>query len=164
MKKLFTFLMLMICFSVFAQEKLPVDSDGKITFSKVIDVSGTKAELYQKILQYTGQYFISANNQIQYKDEAESKIIARQTESVDFYSKPSKIFYNIIFDAKDEKVRVQIKDIVFESGVSNFPAENYPKGWLGKKKFYGIIENTSMNIIKHFEDNIKLSSSKNDDW
>ncbi|MFV0197115.1 DUF4468 domain-containing protein [Empedobacter falsenii] len=164
MKKLFTFLTLMIFFSAFAQENLPKNNEGKITFSKIIELNGSKNELYQKILQYTGQHFISANNQIQYKDENESKVIAKQTETVDFYGKPSKIFYNIIFDAKDEKVRVQITDILFENNLKAFPAENYPKGWAGKKKFYSIIEDTSMSIIKHFEDKIKVNSSNNDDW
>ena len=155
--------MLMTAILAFGQEVKSIDNNGVINYTKIVKVEGNKNEVYQKVLQYIGQYFTSANRQIEYKDENSGRIIAKQTDLLNFYGKPSKIYYNVFFDVKDDKVRIQVKDISFENNLKTFPIENYPKSWTGKNKFYDKIDATSLDILNDFETKIN-NLSTNEDW
>ena len=63
---------------------VPIDaSTNKITYTKVVNTSGTTSELYQKGLRWFNSFYKNPSNVIREKDESKGKIVGKIREIQD---------------------------------------------------------------------------------
>ena len=168
MKKIFFLATILMAVNFNAQEKQDtlITKDGKITFEKVIELNlFDKAKIYNKALEFSAKYLISANDEIQLKDKDQGKIIIKTSELLKYNMGKGILSELIIIECKDGKSRIQVTNFSFIH--QNYPtkiiiAEEYPKSWMGRNSFYSSIKSSAEKIISDF--GAYMVSEKKDEW
>ncbi|WP_176763546.1 DUF4468 domain-containing protein [Pedobacter antarcticus] len=165
MKKLTAFLLFITASaSLTAQTNLPIDSTTKkISFTQTIDCKGSKAELFDKSVDWFALNFKSSKDVLQVKDKEAGKLVG---SFIVYNSEGGPVDANIIILVKDNKFRYTITDIVF-SGNGQFKPwtfEEEVNPWkVGMmKKGINFIKKESIssiqNLISSFRENMSKPS------
>ncbi len=117
---------------VFEKPEIPVDeTTKKITYSKVVEASGTKDQLYKKALGWYNRYYKNPTNVIREKDAANGRILGKAR--IKILNPPDKkgvqtmkgiVVYTIICELKDGRFKYTISDINLKS-TSYYPCEKW---------------------------------------
>jgi hypothetical protein len=108
--------------------QLPIDSSGELSYSKVLELKGlNKKSIYNRIMEFGAINFGSLNAVLQYSDFESGKIIMKGytdlIHKVDEYFlfsgieetlRSTKCFFTLIYTIKDNKVKINVRDILFK--------------------------------------------------
>lgn len=159
----------------FKVPNIPVDKDTKlITYTKVIEVSGTKEELYKKALNWFNTYYKNPKDVIKEQNETDKKILGKHR--FNFNNPPDKkgstayagiLQYSIYVFAKDGRVKYEIKDFNLKD-VSYSPVEYWldktSQKYSSKCDYYLLELDTKINeVIADFEKFMTSTEKKADD-
>ena len=150
--------------TTFAQNNLPKDSNGKITYTDIIIDSGASAQqLYVQAKNWINKHHKSTSKSIEF-DSVAGKLTAKGYYLV--YSKGvvskqvhGAIRYNVLIEVKDNKYRYSFSDFVFEYYQQNRNYQYVPTGKekpLEEEKFAGFQKSWD----NHKLDNDKLIKSQ----
>ena len=82
---------------------------------RVIEVEGTQENLYRMANEWMAKTFVASSAVIQYQDKDEGIIVGRSVTAEKLgYGVRFDIWYNMTLEAKENKVRITIKDIYGE--------------------------------------------------
>lgn len=114
----YSILIIAFLFSIsYSFGQMPV-KDGKVEYESIVDVTGTKSDLYTKAKQAIVELFFDAKSVIQMDDKEAGKLVGKGTVfcpikvigvSSGFYSK-----YTISVEVKDNKYRLRLYDITID--------------------------------------------------
>ncbi|WP_028982151.1 DUF4468 domain-containing protein [Sporocytophaga myxococcoides] len=144
----------------FAQDNLPKDQNGKITYTDIIVDSGASVQqLYIQAKNWIYKHHQSTSKSIEL-DSAEGKVMAKGYYLVYNKGVVSKqvhgaIKYNVLIEVKDNKYRYNFSDFVFEYYKQNRNYQYVPSGKekpLEEEKFAGFQKSWD----NHKSDNDKL--------
>jgi len=132
-KTLVVVAMLLVCNSIQAQNKYPIDESTKlITYSKVIEIPNTsKADLYSE--HWHGQIHIYKNpaDVIREKNAEDGKMVCKgrfklmsEPDKKGFQKDEGNMQYTLTVEAKDGKFRYKLTEINWKQ-VSYYPAEKW---------------------------------------
>ncbi|WP_343524400.1 DUF4468 domain-containing protein [Pedobacter sp.] len=150
MKKILLIAILVLSVKTLIAQDLtfPIDSvTQKASYSQVVQVKGSKNELYSKAIEWFASMFKSSKNVIQLDDKDAGKIIGK---FVAYDSNQGPVTCTLTIMLKDEKYKYILDNIYFNGNRS------YP-GW-------GLEENPSMlkaNMFKYAINSIKKNSKQN---
>lgn len=103
-----------------AQENiLPINSDGIVQFTEVIESSNNKDVLYANAKEWIAKTFGDYKRVIQFEDNSNFKLIMKGNSLVrqDFKIKEN-ISYTITIECKDKKFRYTIEDIIYQEDIT----------------------------------------------
>ena len=132
-----------------------VTREMEMSLDEVMNFPGIKKEqLYSQSLMYIARSFNSSNDVIQYKDQAEGRIIGKAIGRYHDRWGVSYFNYTFIISVKDEKIRTQFEFINGHTvGDSSYP--NLVKDW---KLVTESIDETRVGLYRF----IKTSRTDND--
>lgn len=162
---------------VFEKPELPIDElSKKITYTQVVEATGTKEELYRKSLSWFNSFYKNPTEIIREKDPVEGRITGKGR--IKILNPPDKkgiqtmkgiVLYTLICEMKDGRFKYTITDINLKS-TSFYPCEN----WLDTEaQTYSQVYNfflTQVNddISKTIEDLVKTMTitpeNKPEEW
>ncbi|MFZ1806390.1 MAG: DUF4468 domain-containing protein [Cyclobacteriaceae bacterium] len=161
------FLLLLTTIHSLAQETLgeilPLEG-GMVTYSDVVSVDQASAdELYLRAKKWFVNTYKSANDVIQLDDKESGEIIGKGNFGIVYYSRDPSIKHTVSIAVKEGRYKYNITDLVYsDKQGDNFPIEQFPNGWAGKKKLYSSIDTNVSAIVLSIEKAMK--SAKKDDW
>ncbi len=138
-KKLFIFIILMVQFPIFAQEKspsldIPVDeTTGMIVYREVVVEEGSKKELFNRASEWLHQFFANPIHVTKVRDAASGVIKGKHqfrlinTNKDGSETKSAVILYSFKIEAKDARYRYTVDNFLLKRE-SRYPAEK----WLDK--------------------------------
>ncbi|GAB4285240.1 MAG: hypothetical protein Kow0068_10540 [Marinilabiliales bacterium] len=116
----------------FEKPDLPIDeTTGKITYSEVINTSGSAQDLYDKALNWYNTYYNNPTDVIREKDPENKKIVGKAR--IKILHAPDKkgiqtmkgiVLYSIITEFKDNRFKYTVTDINLKAQ-SYFPCEKW---------------------------------------
>lgn len=113
-----SFCLLISVASAQAQDnKIPVNEEtGLAEYSKVVDVAGTSAELYERAVKWLSEYYPNPNGTIKSKEEGKSitgksRFKVKVTDKKGNTVSQGYVNYNFAIDFKDNKYRYVINKI-----------------------------------------------------
>lgn len=159
----------------FTVPETPVNQDTKlITYTKVLELQGTKDDLYKKALSWFNTYYKNPKDVLKEQNEADCKILGKHR--FNFNNPPDKkgstayagiLQYSIYVFAKEGKVKYEIKDFNYKD-VSYHPIEYWldkssPK-YSAKCDYYLLELDTKIKeVIADFEKFMNAKEQKSDD-
>ena len=168
MKILFLlFIVSSICSSNFAQNKLldilPTEN-GTVTYSGVVNCdSMTKEALYLKAKRWFIKTYNSGKDVIQLDDKENGEITGKGNFQIDYYARAPYISHTVSIYVKDGKYKYIISQFAYaDNQNNNFPIEDFPNGWAGRKKLYTKV-NDEVNLIIQSIDKA-MQAKTNTDW
>lgn len=145
MKILLLFLVLLLPVLAHSQStdvnKFPLNANGQIEFTEVVNTSLTKDKLYYNAQDWIAKTFGDYKKVIQFEDKENGKLIMKGISNVDYIARndvsvfKESMDYTITIECKDNKFRYKIEDIIVN--------QNYKIG-----DYSGTIQ---MNPHKHLE-------------
>lgn len=163
--------------NIFAQEThgLPTDElTGKIYYKKVVDVSGTKDELYHRGQKWLHTFFRNASSAIRLLDQEAGVIEGRRVfkaQILDKKGRPSSeisIKYTFRIEMKDGKYRVLLYD--FKQGGSNGKEveawfdDKDPKAQAIHEQVYKQINEDANKLIASLQKGMRPKEIKHEEW
>lgn len=117
--------------------EFPLDEGtGLITYSEVVQVSGTAAELYKKGLKWFNTFYKNPSAVIKSRDEAQAKISGKpkfriyiDDPNAGVRSNAGTVMYNITLQCKDGRYKYDISKLIWVRS-SPFPVEK----WIAENK------------------------------
>lgn len=147
----------------FSFGQLPI-KDGKVEYESVVDVTGTKVDLYTKAKQAIVELFFDAKSVIQMDDKEAGKLVGKGTVfcpikvmgvASGFYTK-----YTISVEVKDNKYRLRLYDITMDGlGGSDEIIEAGNKKSGPKKKGVDSAHEKITGLIDSFKKKMATESS-----
>jgi len=155
--------------------KIPVDDDTKlVTYTEVIDQTGTKDELYTRAIMWFNSYYKNPQGVTKVRDKDNGKIEGRANLKVYNFDKDGNkspaymTSYTIKMDFKDGKYKYVITDFSIKM-TSRIPMEQ----WLDKTSpnytpqcdnYLIQIDDIIKDLIKKMKEGMKPKVEKKDDW
>lgn len=120
--------LLLISNACMAQPNMPVDSNGKIVYTGIVQCDSTQSKdiLYESALQWVAIAFKDANSVLKYSDKTAGKIIVKgaipvQSNIIGIVTNGGQIYFTMTIEFKDSKYRYNITDMYHE-GTVNVPS------------------------------------------
>lgn len=161
MKKTILILFAITPILVLSQEIKVNEESEKYEYQQIIELEGkSKNELFDKTKEWIALNYKSAHDVVQYESKENGKIIAKGNFVSSMFGKKGWVRHTVIFDFKDNKMRVTYTDFsYYSSGSGDMPFE---QKMFSKKK---LIKNTKKNILKSigFLKN-HISANTDNDW
>jgi hypothetical protein len=146
--------------SAFAQ--LPIDADTrKFTYSEVVEISGSQAELYARAREWFVHAYTNADDVIQMDEKESGQIIGKGKFSVYLSMNTRYIRHTVTIQVKDNKYRYTITNFVLDwgNGVATEPFETLQKMY--QKKAYSAAAETVPSIVQSLK---KAMATQKEDW
>jgi hypothetical protein len=144
---LITALLIFISLSTFSQN-FPLNSNGEVEYSKVIEVPGTSDELYGKVKMFVGENFISAKDVIKTDDDLNKQMVVKgNIVNLKKGMYPVEFTCNIQFIVwvKDNKVKYKLNPLNLNSQMYSFAGNtlNRYDGAINEKPKNGVVVSKS---------------------
>ncbi len=157
--------------------KMPMDATTKlITYTDVVEMAGTKDELYGKALAWCNTYFKNPADVIREKNMEEGSILCKARYKISnppdkkgFSTDAGVVQYTLKLAFKEGKYKYTITEINWKQ-TSYYPCEKWmdttSKQWLPEFDFYlQQVNEQSKAIAKDMEKSMKATAViKKDDW
>ena len=137
-----------------SQQPLP---KSERQYQKIVDVSGSKQELYTRTLEWLARSFGSSKEVIQFSDPDQAKVIGKGIMKVNYTITPVDTHFTLTIEIRDNRARFTFDQLYTEPNATLLPERMFLENRAQMEKF-------SIRASMLIEDWKKYVSNNTDNW
>ena len=154
MKKMAIILLALSGIGCASQRPLP---ESERQYQQIVDVSGSKQELYTRTLEWLARSFISSKEVIQFSDPDQAKVIGNGIMKVNYTFIPIDTHFTLTIEIRDNRARFTFDQLYTEPNAALLPERMFLENRAQMEKF-------SIRAFVLIEDWEKYVSNNTGNW